>query len=404
MAYSHSVDDNDPRITYSTAWDFITDDIYTMPQWSGTAHSTSTIGTTARLRFTGSAIAVICIIPTSGGGNGVSRASFSIDNGPAKEVHIPTTLPVQFEVEFWNSGPLPFGPHSLVITNIGNDAYFRLDRIDYDPTDSHAPRVNPPPQQTQTVTTQTQSAISLRPSNTPSSVTSVPPASSSESTSRSVGGSSRSISSVSATNSVSNLTSASLVPSSASSTVSIQQHSDAPIILGGGSNGSGASSAESQAPIAAIVGGTLGGLLILLFVVFVIVVRRRRTGTELQRLSDVPDTATTPFDAEPSHRMIEGSSMASIALNSTPASKTAMLAMQRGITPNDAPHQPLINSPQSGQSSDIYASSSDYSTGEPSIVGNLTNKESPASVSTNRDSAGLFEAPPPAYRNRQSGI
>ncbi|KAF9044448.1 hypothetical protein BJ165DRAFT_200385 [Panaeolus papilionaceus] len=85
MAYSHSIDDADPRITYSTAWDFITSDQYTMPQWSGTAHSTSTIGTTARLRFTGSAIAVICIIPTSGGGNGVSRASFSIDNGPAKE-------------------------------------------------------------------------------------------------------------------------------------------------------------------------------------------------------------------------------------------------------------------------------------------------------------------------------
>jgi len=63
-------------------------------------------------------------------------ASFSIDNGPAVQVPVVCTPPVQYQYEFWNSDQLPMGSHLLVINNTGHENYFRLNRIDYALTDS----------------------------------------------------------------------------------------------------------------------------------------------------------------------------------------------------------------------------------------------------------------------------
>ncbi|KIM37059.1 hypothetical protein M413DRAFT_423894 [Hebeloma cylindrosporum] len=131
--YSASIDDNDAAITYASNWYFITSD----PPWTGTMHSTSTFGDQAIFRFTGSGFAVICIIPT-GDGTSHSRATVSVDHEAPVTVSRATTGPVQYEVVLFDSGPLAFGTHSVSITNTGTDAYLRLDRIDYDPTD-HTP-------------------------------------------------------------------------------------------------------------------------------------------------------------------------------------------------------------------------------------------------------------------------
>lgn len=47
--YEASIDDNDPQIIYSDGWVLVTSD----GDWRGTMHSTSNIGASARVRFTG---------------------------------------------------------------------------------------------------------------------------------------------------------------------------------------------------------------------------------------------------------------------------------------------------------------------------------------------------------------
>ena len=81
--------------------------------------------------YEGSRVAVIC---TNLAGNGDRGRAHIMLDGPGP-VH--SAEPRQDTV-FWDSGPLPMGPHTLIIVNAGNHA-FRLDRIDYDPTDGNAP-------------------------------------------------------------------------------------------------------------------------------------------------------------------------------------------------------------------------------------------------------------------------
>ncbi|KAF8154584.1 hypothetical protein B0H34DRAFT_799352 [Crassisporium funariophilum] len=252
--YGASVDDNDSQIIYSTnnglTWASITSD----GDWSGTMHSTSLVGASARVRFTGSRVAVICILPTGNGER--SMATFSIDNGPPVAISHQTTPPVQFQVEFWNSGPLAMGSHLLVITNAGTENYFRLDRIDYDPTDSNAPNTppagTPRPQDPPTTVTRTSSATIVTTVSIDRSATTEIIVSSSTSNNVSSTGSGSTITS----------TDVSLIPTdrsfSNSTTLLPDQNSD------------------EKSPIAAIVGGVLGGLLFLTILISLLFFIRRR--------------------------------------------------------------------------------------------------------------------------------
>jgi len=47
--YEASIDDSDPQVLYSNGWVPVTQD----GDWTGTMHSTSDIGSSARVRFTG---------------------------------------------------------------------------------------------------------------------------------------------------------------------------------------------------------------------------------------------------------------------------------------------------------------------------------------------------------------
>jgi len=95
----------------------------------------------------GSRVAVICTIPAGRGDQSV--AQFSLDgHGRFYLVSHPTSREVRRRIVFWDSGPLPFGQHVLTIMNMGREAEFRLNRIDFDPTDGNAAQApNPPSQQ-----------------------------------------------------------------------------------------------------------------------------------------------------------------------------------------------------------------------------------------------------------------
>ncbi|KDR76565.1 hypothetical protein GALMADRAFT_210516 [Galerina marginata CBS 339.88] len=224
--YPASIDDNDPQVLYSSGWELVTKDL----SWTGTMHSTSVIGSWARVRFTGS--------------GSLSKASFSLDNGPAIPQSHVTTPPVQWQTVFWDSGPLPFGSHLVVITNTGNDAYFRLDHIDYDATDSSSPK---PP-----------SAPPPPPAGSTSSIATTPVATSVSSSS------SVKVSSIASTSLPSG--SSSLPATSPASTLGNDLNS------GVGST----STKSSSSPTTAIIAGILGALLGILLVVGLVFFIRRR--------------------------------------------------------------------------------------------------------------------------------
>ncbi|PPQ74098.1 hypothetical protein CVT26_006477 [Gymnopilus dilepis] len=272
--YPASIDDNDPQVIYSDGWVLVTQD----GSWTGTMHSTSVTGSWARLRFTGSRVAVVCTIPTGDGA--LSQASFSLDNGPAVNAAHATTPPVQWQTVFWDSGPLPFASHLLVITNTGDQAYFRLDHIDYDPTNNNAPASassqagsllncsSCPPAQTTLTTT-----IVDKPSS-PATILSTPSSSSHETT----------------PTTIANLTSSSQTTwsggSTASTTVVVTASSSGAAPESSTTNGqlsisdnSPNAPRKSNAPTADIIAGVLGGLLVVVLAalaLYFLWARRRR--------------------------------------------------------------------------------------------------------------------------------
>ncbi|KIM43712.1 hypothetical protein M413DRAFT_443620 [Hebeloma cylindrosporum] len=405
--YSSSIDDNDPAITYTANWYFITSD----PPWTGTMHSTSTPGDQAIFRFTGSGFALICTIPTGGDG-GRTRATVSIDHGPPVSVSRATTGPVQYQVVLFDSGPLAFGTHSVTITNAANEAYLRIDRIDYDPTD-HTPPPPPPPTNGNVPTT------------TVIKTTVLPPGSSQGS------GSSSSISQGAVTTTPSSGVSISVQTVTLSLTVS-----DSPTLLPAsdvtGLSDTSTTSAKTV-PTSAIAGGAVGALvLILLLVCLLIFLRRRRKRDNAQTpFSPVPgsannlqrgnDTVPTPFQM-----MSYSDNPLSTASNFIPVGDRkdrghfsdgygASRTMSSGMSPNSPPsstsaapflpsHSYSPTNASAVQSTSLDFSRSDVQSGSGgSII--RENVVSPGGEratyfpadNRNTMTSYLTEAPPPAY-------
>ncbi|KAF8955044.1 hypothetical protein BDZ97DRAFT_1927517 [Flammula alnicola] len=302
--YASSIDDNDPSVIYSSGWELITSD----GSWTGMMHSTSVPGSYARLRFTGSRIAVICTIPT-GDGLESSIASFSVDNGPAVTASHKTTPPVQWNTVLWDSGPLPLANHLLIVTNTGNQMYLRIDRFDYDPTDGNAPpssNVN-----SGAVTTISSTTIEASPA-TVTVVTNGPSPSSISSPPSTTSSASPSLLSNQTASSTSQSTSAlaivtSLSPASAGIPTSTHDAS--------GANDSAASTTASPKSVNSstkLIGGVLSGLLLLVMLAVAVAVlclvrrRRRRAQRDIDPSSGIPPTPArsnqtrstipTPFD------------------------------------------------------------------------------------------------------------
>ncbi|KAH9485592.1 hypothetical protein JR316_0002502 [Psilocybe cubensis] len=254
--YEGSIDDNDPQIIYSDGWELVTSD----GNWHGTMHSTSTIVSSARVRFTGTRIAFICTIPTGDGQ--LSQASFVVDGGAPVRIAHATTPPVQWQTTFWDSGPLPYGSHLVTMTNTGNDAYLRLDRIDYDPTTGNAPSSRAAVPQTKTVVGGT--------ATVQSTVTSVVVVSESS-------GAVSSSSSVTSTGGQSLQTGTVAVPTN--SNTSPEPSSSAGAKLNDSDTGSSPDAQKSSSatpPVAAIVGCVLGALLAIALIALVLLFYRRK--------------------------------------------------------------------------------------------------------------------------------
>ncbi|KAF9044449.1 hypothetical protein BJ165DRAFT_1612094 [Panaeolus papilionaceus] len=397
--YQGSVDDNDPAIIYSgSGWILVTQDV----DWRGTMHSTSVPGSWARFRFTGSRVAVICTIPTGDGQ--LSKASFQIDDGPAISVSHQTTPPVQWQTQFWNSGPLPFGSHLLTITNLDNDAYFRMDRIDFDPTDSNAP------QQTDTP----------RPSSTPPPL---PPASSNTDnntpplspTASASQQSSRPSSSLdtTVTGGVSTPVNSSNIPSSSNSPQSsglppATSNSPGPdpiVITGTGSDGATGAEKTSNSSLPGIIAGVLGGVLVLVLLgIGVYCLRRRRRrmmrlqssqGFEGPRMTQAEDGSIMPFTGVNSdHR---ASSRSRSPLLQAQTTQTTLFDSKSRNPPTWRGTSPVAESisfpNDSAAASDMYTSAHSRSgSGDES-----PSKTALANIDQRLSLINPSEAPPPAY-------
>ncbi|KAJ3505495.1 hypothetical protein NLJ89_g7385 [Agrocybe chaxingu] len=294
--YEASIDDSDPAVLYSDGWVPVTED----GTWRGTMHSTSIIGSTVRIRFRGSAVAVICTIPTGGEGQR-SMATVSLDGGDPVFVSALTTPPVQWNYEFFKADSLPFASHLLVITNAGNEAYLRLDRIDYDPTDGHAPRTQTTtPQAPPAVTTTATSVVVLPGSSTTRNSVGIGQSSTSGEASTLQGNSAADSTTLSGSSGGSLSTESAL-----SLTASSSQQTSLDSINSG--NDTSGASQSPESPLAAILGGVLGGLLFLVLTAgLIFFLCRRRRKAAARRAGSGPDlparettqrrTVPTPYD------------------------------------------------------------------------------------------------------------
>ncbi|KAJ2913985.1 hypothetical protein MD484_g6421, partial [Candolleomyces efflorescens] len=114
------IDDDSSYIAYSGSWELIRG---STRQWGGgTVHSTAQVGATATFRFRGTQVRVVATIPS---GPGSSRSQYRIDGGSA-------------------TSALRDGEHTLVITNVGNSADYRLDKIEWVASDGYPETPLPP--------------------------------------------------------------------------------------------------------------------------------------------------------------------------------------------------------------------------------------------------------------------
>ncbi|KAF5309896.1 hypothetical protein D9619_010384 [Psilocybe cf. subviscida] len=302
--YASSIDDSDSAFIYSGGWELVTED----GDWRGTMHSTYTPGSYARVRFTGSRVAAVFTIPT-GDGNSIA-ASFSIDNGPAVTRSRATTGPVQWNYLLFDSGPLPYGNHLLVITYASTEGYLRIDRVDYDPTPNSAP-TSAPPVVSKTTTVQapptTVIVVTSGPPNSNTPPASVGPSSTPSATEPSSRPAASWVAQPPNTNSNSNpnpnstpVSGAPSVPTSLSTATPTS-----PIDANAAPNPTTGTQSKSSGPSAALIGGVLGAVVVILLILLagIFIVRQRRKHARSRANSTngaAPNTPTstvpTPFD------------------------------------------------------------------------------------------------------------
>ncbi|PPQ69511.1 hypothetical protein CVT24_001465 [Panaeolus cyanescens] len=342
------------------------------------------------IKHAGSRVVVICTIPTGDGQ--LSRASFQIDDGPVIPVSHRTTPPVQWQTQFWNSGPLPFGSHLLTITNLDDDAYFRMDRIDFDPTDSNAPAApNPPPNRPTPTPPQNNPTPTPTPSPSPNPPSGSTPPTSSSNTRASQSSISTPLASSSLTSGTTSTPNNSLSsdnPQSSGGLPPATSNSPRPdpiVITGSGSDGSTGAEKTASNSLPGIIAGVLGGVVVVLLlgIVFYCLRRRRRRLQYRQTLGDA-DAQMAPFVQ--SHGYSNSKSR-----NPPPWNATGTFSdTGRAISPETS-------------GSDIYTSGEHSQFGASSVGVPATISEEPpskaaiAELNQRLSTIDPTEAPPPAY-------
>ncbi|KDR67819.1 hypothetical protein GALMADRAFT_1063427 [Galerina marginata CBS 339.88] len=121
-----TIDDNDARISYTGGkWDTIRG---SSDQWESTVHSTWDFSATAKLSFTGTGVRVYGTVPA---GRGTSAVDFSLNDNTAVRIWTDSGRRPTYGKEFFYSGLLPLGTHTVTMSNKGedHDMDFQLDRI-----------------------------------------------------------------------------------------------------------------------------------------------------------------------------------------------------------------------------------------------------------------------------------
>ncbi|KAF8163830.1 hypothetical protein B0H34DRAFT_795478 [Crassisporium funariophilum] len=121
-----NVDDNDSRIRYVGDWMLLSGN---SREYQSTVHSAWRDGFSATFEFRGTSVTVYSTIPA--GDFSSSSAYFRIDNGRSTRISWDVGDYASYGVKFFESGPLQYGDHTLVISEHGEDI-FRLDLIQYD--------------------------------------------------------------------------------------------------------------------------------------------------------------------------------------------------------------------------------------------------------------------------------
>ncbi|KAJ6571146.1 hypothetical protein B0H19DRAFT_935612, partial [Mycena capillaripes] len=105
------VDDTDPSITYSGGWN----NAGAFIEFNGTTKWASVEGSTATFTFVGTAIIYYGGLTTTD--NGAAIASIVLDGGAPVSYTSPNPIPSITNNIIFNSGPIPAGSHTLVVTS-----------------------------------------------------------------------------------------------------------------------------------------------------------------------------------------------------------------------------------------------------------------------------------------------
>ncbi|KAF6750554.1 hypothetical protein DFP72DRAFT_1172858 [Ephemerocybe angulata] len=144
-----SVDDSSSSVSYSGGWSLVSDS----QQYQGSVHSSTSVGNTATIRFTGNSIKVYGTNP-AGYAGGLIQATFIIDNQENSWTR--TSHGSAYYQDFmWESGHLSDGTHTLVVRNAGTQVPLRLDYFDIEGTVA-APAMAAPQPSTSTSQAQSQ--------------------------------------------------------------------------------------------------------------------------------------------------------------------------------------------------------------------------------------------------------
>ncbi|KAM5543261.1 hypothetical protein V8D89_003135 [Ganoderma adspersum] len=128
------VDDQDgsPSVHWDGSWERYSDlgSAYTELAWQGTLTLGNQSGATVTFTFTGTSVWVFGSLWP--GETETSRSMYVVDNGRPTEF-VPSGLEEPSRLQFYGSGTLPAGEHTLKVTNLG--AFLWLDYFEFDDAD-----------------------------------------------------------------------------------------------------------------------------------------------------------------------------------------------------------------------------------------------------------------------------
>ncbi|KAF9220919.1 hypothetical protein BS17DRAFT_712720 [Gyrodon lividus] len=134
-----TVDDRDPRITYTGTWTLGGN----APEYENTTHGTTIAGSSASFNFTGTFHGTsVSVFGTVGPVDyyhvdvGPPMSVYNLDHFPAVTFTAPALNSASYHYQFYTSPLLDEGVHYLVITSVNMSSVLWLDYLQYTPSSS----------------------------------------------------------------------------------------------------------------------------------------------------------------------------------------------------------------------------------------------------------------------------